>query len=156
VTEITTDSFSAPSDATVNHRGRALLRAIAPLALMGVIFFLSAQTSSGDHPWWEVIFRKLGHLTEYALLTALWAWALRGVVRRPLLLAVCISFVCACTDELHQTFVDGRTGTPVDVGIDAIGIALAGYLVTRRPRAPKSKQFKDAGRSPKRAYESGT
>jgi VanZ family protein len=146
VTEITTDSFSAPGGATVNHRRRALLRALAPLALMALIFFLSAQPSTGDHPWWDVIFRKLGHVTGYALLTALWAWALRGAVQRPLLVAVAISFAYACSDELHQTFVHGRTGTPVDVGIDAIGMALAAYLINLRRKASGPRTRIDAER----------
>jgi VanZ family protein len=115
----------------MNRRDRALLRAIAPLALMGVIFYLSAQPAAGHHPWWELIARKLGHVTGYALLTALWAWALRGVVKRPVLVAVCIALAYACTDEFHQTFVHGRNGTPVDVGVDAVGMAIAAYALTR-------------------------
>ena len=115
----------------MNRRNRALVRSIAPVLLMGVIFFLSAQSSSGDHPWWDVIFRKLGHVTGYAVLTTLWWWALRGVAARPLLIAVCVSFAYACTDEFHQTFVSGRTGSPIDVGIDSVGIALAAYVLSR-------------------------
>ena len=46
----------------MNRRNRALIRAIAPLVLMGLIFYASAQSSTGDHAWWEVIFRKLGAL----------------------------------------------------------------------------------------------
>ena len=113
---------------------RALPRALAPLALMALIFYFSAQPASGEHAWWVLIFRKLGHVTGYALLTALWAWALSGVVRRPVLIAVCIALAYACTDEFHQTFVSGRTGTPVDVGIDAVGMAIAAAVIgTRRP-----------------------
>lgn len=60
--------------------------------------------------------------------------------------AVIISFLYACLDELHQSFVAGRDGTFADVGIDAIGFVLAavlcmavGYLVLfiRRKRARK-------------------
>jgi len=116
----------------MNRRNRTLLRAIAPVLLMGVIFYFSAQTSSGDHAWWDVILRKLGHVTGYALLTTLWWWALRGVTGRPLLIAVCIAFAYACTDEFHQTFVSGRTGTPVDVAIDSIGMAIAALLISLR------------------------
>jgi VanZ family protein len=115
----------------MNRRNRALLRSLAPLVLMGVIFYFSAQSSAGEHPWWDVILRKLGHVTGYALLTTLWWWALRGVTTRPLLIAVCVAFVYACTDEFHQTFVSGRTGTPVDVGVDAIGMAIAAYVISR-------------------------
>ena len=129
----------------MNRRNRAVLRAIAPVVLMGAIFYLSAQPSSGEHPWWEIIVRKLGHVSGYALLTTLWWWALRGAVRRPLLLAVCIALAYACTDEYHQTFIRGRTGTPVDVGVDAIGMALATWVIAaRRPsRAEGGKA--DAG-----------
>ena len=123
----------------MNRRNRTLLRAIAPLLLMGVIFYFSAQSSSGDHAWWDVILRKLGHVTGYALLTALWWWALRGVIGRPLLIAVCIAFAYACTDEFHQTFVSGRTGTPVDVAIDSIGMAIAALLINLR-RKPSDRR----------------
>jgi VanZ family protein len=109
-----------------------VVRALAPLALMGVIFYFSSQPAAAHHDWWEIVLRKLGHVTGYALLTALWAWALQGVVRRPVLVAVAIAFAYACTDEFHQTFVRGRTGTPVDVGIDAIGMAIAAFLIVRR------------------------
>ncbi|MGA8217325.1 MAG: VanZ family protein [Solirubrobacterales bacterium] len=120
----------------MNRRNRALLRVLAPLALMGVIFWFSAQPAAGHHAWWVIVFRKLGHITGYALLTAAWWWALRGVARGPVLWAVGISFVYACTDELHQTFVHGRTGTPRDVGIDAIGMAIAALLIALRRSAP--------------------
>src|ERR671931_692280 len=116
----------------MNRRNRALLRMLASLALMGVIFYLSAQPSTGEHAWWVVIFRKFGHVSGYALLTALWWWALRPLTRRPLLIAVGIAFAYACTDEFHQTFVHGRTGTPVDVGIDSIGMAIALALISAR------------------------
>ncbi len=98
---------------------------------MIVIFYLSGQPAGGHHDWWVLVLRKLGHVTGYTLLTAAWWWALHGVVRRPLIWAVCISLAYACTDEFHQTFVRGREGTPRDVGIDAIGMALAAFLLTR-------------------------
>jgi VanZ family protein len=120
----------------MNRRNRALLRALAPIALMGVIFWFSAQPAAAHHAWWVVIVRKLGHVTGYAMLTALWAWALQGVVRRPVLIAVCIALAYACTDEFHQTFVRGRSGTPRDVGIDAIGMAIAALLIWMRRSAP--------------------
>jgi VanZ family protein len=125
----------------MNRRNRAVLRAIAPVGLMVVIFILSAQPGGGDHPWWDVILRKLGHVSGYALLTGLWWWALRGVSNRPLLLAALISLAYGCTDEFHQTFVNDRTGTPVDVGIDSIGIALAVLLIVlrRKTSAPRTR-----------------
>ena len=136
----------------MNRRDRPWLRVIAPLSLMVVIFILSAQPGGGDHPWWDVILRKLGHIGGYALLAGLWWWALRRVVGRPLVWAAGISLAYACTDEFHQTFVRDRTGTPVDVAIDAIGIALAALLISLKPRAAKTEPGKAAGSSAKRAH----
>jgi VanZ family protein len=77
-------------------------------------------------------------VTEYAVLTALWWRALRGFgVRFPLAVAIAISVGYAATDEFHQTFVRGRRGTPVDVLIDSVGMAIAATAVTAvRLRAP--------------------
>jgi Predicted integral membrane protein len=134
----------------MNRRNRALLRAIAPLALMGLIFYFSAQPAAAHHAWWVFLGRKLGHITGYALLTAAWAWALQGVVRRPVLIAVCIALAYACTDEFHQTFVHGRHGTPIDVGVDAIGMAIAALLIRARRPALFGRGKVDArGRAPK-------
>ena len=115
---------------------RALFRLLLPLALMAVIFYFSAQPAGGHHAWWVIVFRKLGHITAYALLTGAWWWALRGLVSRPTLWAVVISLAYACTDEFHQTFVRGREGTPRDVLIDAIGMAIAAALIGMRRSAP--------------------
>ena len=48
-------------------------------------------------------------------------------VRRPAL-AVALAALYAVSDEIHQTFVEGRVGAPLDVGIDTLG-ALVGVLV---------------------------
>jgi VanZ family protein len=118
------------SNATLSPaRVAALL--LPPLVAMGVIFFLSAQTSEPvDRAWWDVLLRKLAHFTEYAVLTGLWWRALRGLgMRFPLAAAMAISLGYAATDEFHQTFVDGRRGTPVDVLIDSAGIAIAATAI---------------------------
>ena len=115
---------------------RALFRMLLPLALMGVIFWFSAQPAGGHHAWWVVVGRKLGHITGYALLTGAWWWALRDLLQRPVLWAVGIAFLYACTDEFHQTFVRGREGTPRDVLIDAVGMAIAAALIGIRRSAP--------------------
>jgi VanZ family protein len=50
-------------------------------------------------------------------------------------LATAVALLYACSDEFHQEFVHGRHGTPVDVAIDAVGLALAAgawALATRR------------------------
>jgi VanZ family protein len=128
----------------VNRRNRALIRALAPIALMGAIFYFSSQHAGEHLAWWEVVLRKMGHITGYALLTALWAWALSGVVRRPILVAALIALAYACTDEFHQHFVATRHGTPVDVGVDSIGILIAAALLHVRQRRPERGSDVDA------------
>jgi VanZ family protein len=135
----------------LNPPNRALVRALAPLAVMGVIFYFSAQPAAGHHAWWVIVFRKLGHVTGYALLTVLWAWALQGVVKRPVLVAVCIALAYACTDEFHQTFVRGRNGSPVDVGVDAIGMAIAAIVMRMRWLSPADRGRADARGSTSRS-----
>src|SRR3989442_8767211 len=79
-----------------------------PLALMVVIFVLSAQPDlSTGLGVWDLIGRKLVHMSEYGLLCLLWWRALRELVpgRRALLFAFALSTAYAGTDELHQTFV---------------------------------------------------
>jgi VanZ family protein len=69
-------------------------------------------------------------MTEYGLLWWLWARAL-GAQRAGLAAAIAVAY--AGTDEFHQTFVEGRHGTPVDVAIDAVGVTAA-WLLSRRRR----------------------
>ena len=102
------------------------LRALAPLALMALIFFLSAQPDldSGLGAL-DLVLRKLAHAAEYALLTLLWAWALRPATRWNVLAAAMIAVLYAASDEFHQTFVEGRHGSPVDVLVDSAGVLIA-------------------------------
>jgi VanZ family protein len=115
----------------------ALLGRFAPpLALMALIFALSAQAdlNSGlglvDH-----IGRKGVHMAEYGLLFVLWYRALRWTAPGA---AALITIAYASTDEFHQTFVHGRVGTPVDVLIDSAGVLIA-YLVVRAVRRRRGR-----------------
>lgn len=108
-----------------------------PVVLMAVIFAFSAQSDlNSGLGTIDFIGRKIIHAGEYALLTFLWWRALRTVTTpgRAIILAAALAVGYAATDEFHQHFVDGRHGTPVDVGIDAVGAALAAtFLHRRRP-----------------------
>jgi VanZ family protein len=107
-----------------------VFRFAPPLALMGVIFFFSAQPDlSTGLGTWDLILRKAAHMAEYGLLWFLWYWALE--IRSPLP-AVAITLAYAASDEFHQSFVEGRHGTPVDVLIDAAGVAIAVAIHSRR------------------------
>jgi VanZ family protein len=114
---------------------RALSRFGPPLVLMGVIFFLSAQPDlNSGLGTLDLIGRKIIHMASYGLLWWLWYRALG--TRSPLPAAL-IALAYAATDEFHQSFVEGRHGTPVDVLIDGVGIAAAIALHTRRKVAAR-------------------
>jgi VanZ family protein len=119
----------------------ALLRRVdlwlPPLLLMGLIWFFSAQPSlDSGLGWIDTAGRKLIHFGEYALLSFLWWRLFRTSMpnRRAALAALLVSSLYAATDEVHQSFVDGRHGTPVDWAIDTAGAAAAAFAVTARRR----------------------
>jgi VanZ family protein len=94
-----------------------------------VIFaFSSIPSLSTGLGTWDTVLRKSAHVAEYAILGAL---LYRALGREALALAAGIAY--AATDELHQRFVHGRHSSPVDVAIDAVGLAL-GMLVWLRLR----------------------
>ena len=101
---------------------------LPPLLLMGAIFFFSDQPSlESGLGVIDLIGRKLIHFAEYALLTFLWWRPLSAVVgtRGAALLAFLIASGYAATDELHQTFVEGRHASVIDWAIDSAGAAVA-------------------------------
>ncbi len=113
-----------------------------PLLLMASIFFFSAQPDlNSGLGTIDLVGRKLIHFAQNALLAYLWWRALRTrmSVRGAALAALVITSAYAATDELHQTFVHGRHGTPVDWAIDTAGAALASARLARR-REPSEAQ----------------
>ena len=115
---------------------RLVTRFAPPLLFMGLIFFLSAQPDlSSGLGGWDTLLRKLAHMTEYAVLWFLWWRALGYGHPGP---AIAITLLWAVSDEYHQSFVDGRHGSPWDVAIDAVGVGLgllAARLAYSQPRS---------------------
>jgi VanZ family protein len=147
---------------------KRFLRYWLPLLLWMVLIFAASQdTKSVEHTsrllepflrWikpdispeaieqvrWMI--RKAAHMTEFAVLAGLlWRalarmndqennrWFLRPAAAS---LGFCIFF--AASDEIHQSFVPNRTGTPKDVLIDTagagIGLLIATAVKSRRRR----------------------
>jgi VanZ family protein len=95
-----------------------------------VLLPLLAALLPGAHPEHLLLLhgalRKLAHFTEYLVLSVLLYRALRpsaGWSPRPAVLALAISGLFAVGDELHQSFVPGRTAAPSDCLIDFSGAA---------------------------------
>ena len=111
-----------------------------PLAIMALIFALSAtpDLSSGLGAW-DFALRKLAHITIYAVL---WLTLARAADWRRPALVTAIAIAYAISDEFHQSFVEGRHGTPVDVAIDTLGMglaALAWIVLARRRDAARAQ-----------------
>ena len=123
---------------------------------MAVILWLSSGDFSAEHtgsvlrpllqwlfPWATAtqltaaheLIRKAAHVTEYAVLAALWfvtltrarRWSARNAAWAALLIAI----GWACIDELHQATEPSRTASIGDVAIDTAG-ALVAAVVARR------------------------
>ena len=108
-------------------RSRALTVWLPVLVWAAVIFaFSSIPSLSSGLGVWDTVLRKCAHVTEYAVLGAL---LYRAFEREVPALAAGVAY--AASDELHQHFVRGRHASPVDVGIDAVGVALGMILWLR-------------------------
>jgi VanZ family protein len=91
-----------------------------------VIFaFSSIPSLNSGLGGWDYVLRKCAHMTEYAILAILLVRATASY-----LWAFPLAVGYAVTDEIHQLFVRGRHGSPVDVAIDAVG-ALIGLALWR-------------------------
>jgi len=98
----------------------------------------------------DTVLRKCGHFIGYAILSGLVFRALKGTQRDRLkfvvqrtwgthfrdvwqfewaIIAVLMTVVIASLDEIHQTFLDSRTGRWQDVAIDTSGALLMQVLI---------------------------
>lgn len=123
---------------------------LPPAAWMALILLLSTDLGSAEHTGrlftpllrlaWpgaselelaalHALLRKAAHVTEYAVLAALWYRAFRaGRAWRPARAApsaVGLSVLWALVDEGQQTLAPGRTASLGDVALDATGALVA-------------------------------
>ena len=123
---------------------------LLPLAWMTMIMWFSTGDFSAENtgsvlgpflewllPWampsqiaaLHALVRKTAHMTEYAVLAALWFVALtrerRWSARRAAWLALIVAVGWAFLDELHQATVPSRTASVGDIGFDTAGALVA-------------------------------
>jgi VanZ family protein len=109
---------------------RVLSAWLPVVAWAALIFTLSSIPDLGTGlGGWDLVLRKIAHAAEYAVLGAL---LFRALGRE--LPAVAIGIAYAVTDEVHQAFVSGRRGAPVDVLVDAVGVLVGVYVLGRAAR----------------------
>lgn len=107
-------------------------RVVPAVLCMAVIFKLSSMTTEElqDFPQ---IWDKLAHFCEYATLAGCYAmlwtrneWSKRQWLR--VLIVGVLALAYGCTDEFHQSFVDGRDSSALDLVADFTG-GLTGGIV---------------------------
>jgi VanZ family protein len=138
-------------------------RWLITIAWMVVIYIFSDAPHSSqftEHYFGilNIPLRKLGHLSEYAILFWLCNWSLLGhkafaqktktqAAKFVRLIAFVLTLGYAITDEWHQSYVPGRSATIGDVAVDAFGAAIAwGILIIRNLVMQKLCQGKTAGK----------
>jgi len=117
------------------------LEFLALLFWGAMIFFFSnvPQLSSGLPE--DFLLRKIAHMFEFAVLTYLiWRiWRRKDAGYGAVMFSGLWSLFYAITDEVHQTYIMGRSGNFFDIGIDSLGILVAlvilGYGTLRRSSA---------------------
>ena len=72
--------------------------------------------------------RKIAHITEYLILGFLMFNLLKQYSVTNIYYAIGLSILYSCTDEFHQLFISGRSGSIRDILIDTIGILIGTYL----------------------------
>jgi VanZ family protein len=106
-----------------------LLRWLPAMILMLVIFILSGQPASRLPVFgaYDLLIKKLGHATGYAMLGLAYFYALPPRLRSGYrwLLALLMAVLFALSDEFHQSFIEGRNSSLIDVMIDTAGAMVA-------------------------------
>ena len=123
--------------------GTLLSRWLPPILWMALISLISSRsrTPSVGTPGSliDLVFAKTGHVVEYGILAGLLWRALRkgGIGQAvPFVGSFIIPFagalLFAMLDEYHQTFVPGREGRWMDVGIDGTAALLTLVVIRQR------------------------
>lgn len=118
------------------------LKLLILILWMGIIFGFSHQPNSGQVTYNIIeeiipiiktdtlidiinfIIRKSAHITEYFILTILFVSLYKEYTNNKnkiIIISIISCFLYACTDEIHQLFIIGRTGQFIDVLIDTFG-----------------------------------
>ena len=107
-------------------------RKVPAILCMAIIFKISSMTSveleDFPHVW-----DKLAHTCEYASLAGwfcMW-WTRKQWFLNPWLKVLIVAFLAlayGCTDEYHQSFVEGRDCSALDLVADLTGGLLGGIV----------------------------
>lgn len=103
---------------------------------LAVIYYFSNQPNlkSELEYFYDLIFRKIAHMAEYFVLAYLLYKALSNYklsFRQIMVSCLVLSFLAAGFDEIHQSFIAGRSASFFDVIIDGIGAIVMVVLILK-------------------------
>ena len=130
----------------INRQKRIIISLILIAIWMIVIFHMSSEVAdtssarsdeivrtiqsigaSAPADMLTFLVRKAAHICAYFILGSLLINLLKEyglAVKKIIFISIAIAMLYACTDELHQMFVPGRSGEVRDVQIDTAGAAV--------------------------------
>lgn len=105
-----------------------------------VIFALSSieQVTVSQFFIWDFIAKKTAHVTEYTIFYLL----LFRATKKNFLLSHVLTILYAISDEIHQSFVPGRTAAWYDLGFDLTGANIAAYILWKLSQTQSKKPKK--------------
>lgn len=130
---------------------RFLMRWGPPLCWATVIFAFSSFPTlpKVEVIWWDFVIKKTAHVIEYAIL---YFFLLRAFTNtsphtiwppkftyRQWLSALLFGILYAATDELHQSFVPGRTPKITDIGFDTVGMLMSKLVISQHSPSKQDK-----------------
>jgi VanZ family protein len=99
-----------------------------PAFCIMLAIFVASSTPSIDLPVfgvWDIVVKKGGHMTGYALLGIAFWYGLGFEQKRGWVLAWLLALIYAFSDEFHQLFTPGRHPSMEDIFLfDGIGAAI--------------------------------
>ncbi len=115
-----------------------------PVIIWAGLIFLISSFPTLPHVgfiWWDFVLKKSAHIIEYIIFYFLLIRALNPTSAKQILptkinpetwtFALIIAILYACSDEIHQSFVPGRTCKVTDVGFDTFGMLISQQLIKR-------------------------
>jgi VanZ family protein len=126
--------ISAKDWSALSSGASLLLRSLPALAWMLAIAYSSQQTRPLGRGVAAPL-DSLAHFAEYAILFALVWLAAKGFrycrnqPNAALIVAAAVCVPFAASDELHQVFVRGRSGSATDLGMDIAGMIASAVLL---------------------------
>ncbi|APM41101.1 VanZ family protein [Clostridium kluyveri] len=120
--------FSNETSTMSNEKSRFFIYLIQTLGLDLNAFFGNLS---------NFMVRKASHFLEYFILAILLFNIIKGKfeIKKVFIISIVIVVLYACTDEIHQIFIPGRTARIKDIFIDIIGGSmglLVGYFIHKK------------------------